>query len=323
MTDTMVQAPPWLFVERCNDSGELLGVVQLDEEYFGALVNVPLLHQVVTAQLAAKRSGTHSTKTRAEVSGGGAKPYKQKGTGRARQGTTRAPQFTGGGIAFGPKPRDYSQATPRKMVRQALRAALSDRAIEGRICLVDHWSYEEPKTKAAKASLEALGLDGRILLVLGSEDVLAERSFANLPQVDIVEAAQLTAYDVVVSDWVVFSDDTLPGQASDAPEGTVAYTSARPAVSEPDEDAAEATAVLGEDEETVADMDEEPVQDAEPVETDAVAEPEIPELELSTEPEQGVVEEEPAEAPKPKARTRTRKPVVSEPAETEDKEEGK
>jgi large subunit ribosomal protein L4 len=323
MTDTMVQAPPWLFVERCNDSGELLGVVQLDEEYFGALVNVPLLHQVVTAQLAAKRSGTHSTKTRAEVSGGGAKPYKQKGTGRARQGTTRAPQFTGGGIAFGPKPRDYSQATPRKMVRQALRAALSDRAIEGRICLVDHWSYEEPKTKAAKASLEALGLDGRILLVLGSEDVLAERSFANLPQVDIVEAAQLTAYDVVVSDWVVFSDDTLPGQASDAPEGTVAYTSARPAVSEPDEDAAQATAVLGEDEETVADMDEEPVQDAEPVETDAVAEPEIPELELSTEPEQGVVEEEPAEAPKPKARARTRKPVVSEPAETEDKKEGK
>ena len=129
MTDTDARSPPlgssWSAAATPASSS---GVVQLDQEYFGALVNVPLLHQVVTAQLAAKRSGTHSTKTRAEVSGGGAKPYSQKGTGRARQGTTRAPQFTGGGIAFGPKPRDYTQSTPRKMVRQALRAALSDRA---------------------------------------------------------------------------------------------------------------------------------------------------------------------------------------------------
>ncbi len=177
MTDTMVEARPSLLVERCNDSGELLGVVQLDQEYFGALVNVPLLHQVVTAQLAAKRSGTHSTKTRAEVSGGGAKPYRQKGTGRARQGTTRAPQFAGGGIAFGPKPRDYAQSTPRKMVRQALRAALSDRALEGRVCLVDRWSYEVPKTKqAARVASRPSVSTGNVLVVLGGEDVVAERS---------------------------------------------------------------------------------------------------------------------------------------------------
>ena len=236
MTDTMVETQPHLLVERCNDSGELIGIVQLDSEYFGALINVPLLHQVVTAQLAAKRSGTHSTKTRAEVAGGGAKPYRQKGTGRARQGTTRAPQFAGGGVAFGPKPRDYSQSTPRKMVRQALRAALSDRALEGRVCLVDRWSYEIPKTKEAIASLRALGLDGHVLVVGGGEDVVAERSFGNLSDVDLVEAGQLTAYDVIKSDWVVFTDETVPGLVSDAPDGSVAFSSARPEVLEPAEE---------------------------------------------------------------------------------------
>jgi len=232
MADTVAEALPTVLVERCNDSGDLLGVIQLDPEYFGALVNVPLLHQVVTAQLAAKRSGTHSTKTRAEVSGGGAKPYRQKGTGRARQGTTRAPQFAGGGVAFGPKPRDYAQSTPRKMVRQALRAALSDRAMEGRVCLVDRWSFEVPKTKQAVGSLQALGLDGNVLVVIGSQDVVAERSFGNLPNVNIVETGQLTAYDVVVSDWVVFTDETVPGQVSDAPEGSVVLNSSRPVAPE-------------------------------------------------------------------------------------------
>jgi large subunit ribosomal protein L4 len=244
-----------------------MGIVQLDVEYFGSLINVPLLHQVVTAQLAAKRSGTHSTKTRAEVAGGGAKPYRQKGTGRARQGTTRAPQFAGGGVAFGPKPRDYHQSTPRKMVRQALRAALSDRALEGRICLVDRWSYEIPKTKQAIASLQALGLDGRVLVVLGSEDVVAERSFGNLSDVDIVEAGQLTAYDVVKSDWVVFTDETVPGLVSDAPEGSVAFSSARPQAQEPSEDDEapdpeldEVTDDLGEDADT---SDDDPTADDE------------------------------------------------------------
>jgi len=258
MADTMLESPPSVLAERCNDAGELLGVVQLDPEYFGALVNVPLLHQVVTAQLAAKRSGTHSTKTRAEVSGGGAKPYRQKGTGRARQGTTRAPQFAGGGIAFGPKPRDYTQATPRKMIRQALRAALSDRAMEGRVCLVDRWSFEVPRTKDAVSSLRALGLDGNVLLVISSEDVVAERSFGNLRNVEIVEAAQLTAYDVVVSDWVVFTDETVPGEVSDAPEGSVVSSSPRPVAPEVVEetDEADATGEVAEGDEPELEADE-------------------------------------------------------------------
>ncbi|MGA2530898.1 MAG: 50S ribosomal protein L4 [Acidimicrobiales bacterium] len=335
MSDTMVKAPPSLFIERCSDSGELIGIVQLDEEYFGALVNVPLLHQVVNAQLAAKRSGTHSTKTRAEVAGGGAKPYRQKGTGRARQGTTRAPQFTGGGIAFGPKPRDYTQATPRKMVRQALRAALSDRAFEGRVVLVDRWSYEVPKTKQALASLRALGIDGNVLLVLGSQDVIAERSFANIPLINIVESAQLTAYDVVVSDWVVFTDETVPGQTSDAPEDAVAFSSARPVVLEDDE------AVLEDDDEAVLEDDDEAVLEDE---LEAVAEDEVVAEDLDEEPADPVLAElvvaEPAdeapveqaddsavaeqEAPKPKARTRARKaPAKATPAEGDQGEEGK
>jgi len=264
MADTMAEVRPSVLVERCNDSGELLGVVQLDPEYFGALVNVPLLHQVVTAQLAAKRSGTHSTKTRAEVSGGGAKPYRQKGTGRARQGTTRAPQFAGGGVAFGPKPRDYAQSTPRKMVRQALRAALSDRAMEGRVCLVDCWSFEVPKTKQAVGSLEALGLDGNVLVVISSQDVVAERSFGNLPNVNIVEAGQLTAYDVVVSDWVVFTDETVPGEVSDAPEGSVVLSSARPVAKAVAED-------TGEVEEVVAPQADDGIA-AEPAESNDVEE---------------------------------------------------
>jgi len=253
LADPAVEALQSVLVERCNDSGDLLGIVQLDPEYFGAHVNVPLLHQVVTAQLAAKRSGTHSTKTRAEVSGGGAKPYRQKGTGRARQGTIRAPQFAGGGIVFGPKPRDYSQSTPRKMVRQALRAALSDRASESRICLVDHWSFEVPKTKQAASSLKALGVDGEVLLVISTADVVAERSFGNLPHVNIVEAGQLTAYDVIASDWVVFTDETVPGQVSDAPDGSVVVSS-RPVrtAAEPDV-AAEAPAVVGDEEEEADD----------------------------------------------------------------------
>ena len=281
MASTMVETLPPVYVERCNDSGELLGVVQLDQEYFAALVNVPLLYQVVTAQLAAKRSGTHSTKTRAEVAGGGAKPYRQKGTGRARQGTTRAPQFAGGGIAFGPKPRDYSQSTPRKMVRQALRAALSDRAAEGRVCLVDRWSFEVPKTKQAVASLEALGLDGNVLVVIGTQDVVAERSFGNLAHVRIVEAGQLTAYDVVASDWVVFTDETVPGQVSDAPEGAVASSSARPVASEP-VDATEET-----DEVEVGDVPEA----GEPGATDEAADEPAPAVDQADEADEGAADE--------------------------------
>ena len=261
-----------VIVERHDDSGRVLGLVQLDQEYFGTRPNVPLLHQVVTAQLAAKRAGTHSTKTRAEVSGGGAKPYRQKGTGRARQGTIRAPQFAGGGVVFGPKPRDYRQSTPRKMVRLALRSALSDRASDGRVVLIDRFSYEIPKTKDAISTLSALGLDGRVLVVLRSDDVVASRSFANLPEIDVVEGGQLTAYDVLVCDWLVFTDDTVPGIVADAPDGTPGPSRERPvrvvalAKSELDDDVPAGLDSEGEDEH---DSEGERLEVSEPVDPDA------------------------------------------------------
>jgi large subunit ribosomal protein L4 len=211
---TLIEQEREVLVERRSDGGDVLDTVSLDPTIFGVRPNVPLMHQVVTAQLAARRSGTQSTKTRAEVAGGAAKPYRQKGTGRARQGTIRAPQFSGGGVALGPKPRSYAQRTPRKMIRLALNCALSDRASEGRICLVDRWSFEAPKTKDAVRSLRALGLDGCVLVVLGPDNAVAERCFANLPEVKLVEAAQLTAYEVLASDWVVFTNETILGEVS-------------------------------------------------------------------------------------------------------------
>ena len=157
------------------------GTVELPDAVFGIEPNVPVMHQVVTAQLAARRRGTHSTLTRAEVRGGGAKPWRQKGTGRARQGSIRSPQWRGGGVALGPKPRDYSQRTPRKMIRLALRSALSDRAAEGKVLVVDDWAFEAPRTKDAIAALQALGVEGKALVVLGPDDVAAWKSFRNLP----------------------------------------------------------------------------------------------------------------------------------------------
>ena len=179
--------------------GGASGSVELDDSTFGIEPNVAVMHQVVTAQLAARRAGTHSTKTRAEVRGGGAKPWKQKGTGRARQGSIRSPQWTGGGVALGPKPRDYSQRTPKKMIRLALRSALSDRAAEGKVIVVDEWQFEAPRTQDARTALDALGVDGRALVVLGSDDVNAAKSFRNLPEVQIIEARELNAYDVLVN----------------------------------------------------------------------------------------------------------------------------
>jgi large subunit ribosomal protein L4 len=209
---------PTVTVDRHNDAGDVIDAVELDASIFGVAPNVPLLHQVVTAQLAARRSGTHSTKTRSEVRGGGAKPYRQKGTGRARQGTTRAPQFAGGGVAFGPKPRSYAQRTPRKMIRLALCSALSDRLTVGKLRIVDAWTFEVPKTKDAVKALNALDLDGRILVVLDSDDAVAERCFGNLPEVHLVENAQLTAYEVMANDWIVFTSSTVPGGVTAAAE---------------------------------------------------------------------------------------------------------
>ncbi len=184
--------------------------VDLDESLFGIEPNMAVLHQVVTAQLAARRSGTHSTKTRSEVRGGGAKPWKQKGTGRARAGSTRSPIWVGGGIAHGPKPRDYSQRTNKKMIKLALRSALSDRHAEGKVVVVDDWAITEPSTKTARKALEALEIDGKVLLVVTREDFAVSASFRNLPNVFVLATDQLNAYDVLVNDYVVFTKASLP-----------------------------------------------------------------------------------------------------------------
>lgn len=184
--------------------------VTLDPAIFGIEPNVAVMHQVVTAQLAARRAGTQSTKTRAEVAGGGAKPWKQKGTGRARQGSIRAPHWRGGGVALGPKPRSYAQRTPKKMVRLALRSALSDRAAEGRVKVVASWGLDGPSTKSAKAALESLGVTGRVLVVLSREDEAVWLSLRNLVNVHVVDVRELNTYDVLANDWVVFTTATLP-----------------------------------------------------------------------------------------------------------------
>jgi len=191
-------------------AGADAGSLELDATTFGIEPNVPVMHQVVTAQLAARRAGTQSTKTRAEVSGGGAKPWKQKGTGRARAGSTRSPNWIGGGVALGPKPRSYAQKTPKKMIKLALRSALSDRASEGKVIVVDEWKFDTPSTKGAIAALAALGVEGKVLLVLDRGDVAAWKSFRNLGHVHIIETAELNTYDVLVSDFVVFTKSTLP-----------------------------------------------------------------------------------------------------------------
>jgi large subunit ribosomal protein L4 len=193
-----------------DPAGAETGTVELDDATFGIEPNVPVLHQVVTAQLAAARAGTQSTKTRAEVRGGGAKPWRQKGTGRARQGSIRSPQWRGGGVALGPKPRSYRQRTPKKMVQLALRSALSDRAAEGKVAVVSRWDFAAPKTREARVALRALGIEGRALVVLGPEEELAAKSFRNLPEVHVLPAGELNAYDVLCCDWVVFTEATLP-----------------------------------------------------------------------------------------------------------------
>ena len=201
-------------------TGADTGTVELADDVFGVQPNVPVMHQVVTAQLAHRRAGTHSTKTRAEVRGGGKKPFRQKGTGNARQGSTRSPHWSGGGVALGPKPRSYAQRTPKKMIRLALRSALSDRAAQGKVVVIDDWSFEAPKTKDAKAALAALGIDGgRVLVVVRRDDEAAIKSFRNLPDVQLIDAGELNAYDVLCNEWIVFTRASLPGAAaSDAEE---------------------------------------------------------------------------------------------------------
>jgi large subunit ribosomal protein L4 len=200
MTTVNVQSP----------TGDLVRSVELPDAIFGVQVNVPLLHQVVVAQLAAARQGTHDTKTRGEVSGGGRKPYRQKGTGRARQGSIRAPQFAGGGVVHGPTPRDYSQRTPKKMKAAALRGALSDRAGNGRVHVVAGLvEGEAPSTKSASAALARIVSSRHILLVVEREDVVTWKSLRNVPTVHVIAPDQLNTYDVLVSDDVVFTEGAL------------------------------------------------------------------------------------------------------------------
>ena len=196
--------------------GATSGSVELPAELFDVEPNIALMHQVVTAQRAAARQGTHATKTRGQVSGGGKKPYRQKGTGRARQGSTRAPQFKGGGTVHGPQPRDYSQRTPKKMIAAALRGALSDRARNDRIHAVTELvSGQTPSTKSAKSFLGTLvpdrtpGKNTKILVVIGRADEAGAKSVRNLPGVHILSPDQLNTYDVLNADDVVFSVEAL------------------------------------------------------------------------------------------------------------------
>jgi large subunit ribosomal protein L4 len=191
--------------------GDTAGTAELPAEIFDVPANIPLMHQVVVAQLAAARQGTHSTKTRGEVSGGGTKPYRQKGTGRARQGSIRAPQFTGGGIVHGPTPRDYGQRTPKKMKAAALRGALSDRARDGRVHVLSALvSGDAPSTKTARTVLDAVaGRSVKLLVVISRADEVSRRSVRNLPSVHVLTADQLNTYDVLSNDEVVFTADAL------------------------------------------------------------------------------------------------------------------
>jgi large subunit ribosomal protein L4 len=190
-------------------SGKKVGDQELPAELFEAPVNVPLMHQVVIAGLASLRSGTHSTKTRAEVSGGGKKPWRQKGTGRARHGSTRSPIWSGGGVAHGPKPRDHSVRVNKKMKKGALRSALSDAVSSGKLVVIDQLGFEEPRTKDAAAILEALELQGKVLVVLAEPETTVEKSFRNLRQVRLTYARSLSVYDVLAADRVLFAKPAI------------------------------------------------------------------------------------------------------------------
>ncbi|MDH4353070.1 MAG: 50S ribosomal protein L4 [Actinomycetota bacterium] len=197
-------------VDIVTPSGDTAGSVELPEDLFDVPVNIPLIHQVVVAQLAAARQGTHSTLARGDVRGGGAKPYRQKGTGRARQGSIRAPHFAGGGVVHGPTPRSYAQRTPKKMKAAALRGALSDRARNGRIHVVSAFSEDgAPSTKSAAALLAGLSTRRHVLVVLDRDSEAAWKSLRNLTTVHVLAVDQLNTYDVLVADDVIFTQTAL------------------------------------------------------------------------------------------------------------------
>jgi len=197
-------------IDIVNPDGGTQGTADLPADVFDVDANIPLIHQVVVAQRAAARQGTHATKTRGDVSGGGRKPYRQKGTGRARQGSIRAPQFAGGGVVHGPQPRSYAQRTPKKMKAAALCGALSDRARAGRVHVVAGFGLgETPSTKQALAVLDRVSQRRHVLVVLTRGDETTWKSLRNVPQVHLLAADQLNTYDVLVSDDVVFTTAAL------------------------------------------------------------------------------------------------------------------
>ncbi|MFI9585003.1 50S ribosomal protein L4 [Streptomyces sp. NPDC052236] len=206
-------------IDILSPAGDKAGTVELPAEIFDAKISIPLLHQVVVAQLAAARQGTHKVKRRGEVRGGGRKPYRQKGTGRARQGSTRAPQFAGGGVVHGPTPRDYSQRTPKKMKAAALRGALTDRARNSRIHVVTGVIEGDVSTKAVKTLLAKISERKHVLLVVERADEAAWLSARNLPQVHLLDPGQLNTYDVLVSDDVVFTKTAFESFVSGGPVG--------------------------------------------------------------------------------------------------------
>jgi large subunit ribosomal protein L4 len=197
-----------------DSAGTKVGELDLDPAVFDVQVSVPAMHQVVTAGLAAQRAGTHSTKSRAEVSGGGRKPWRQKGTGRARHGSIRSPIWVGGGVAHGPRPRDHSMRVPKKMKRLALRSALTETAREERIRVLEAFSFEEPSTKRALDVLDALDLWGRVLVVLAAPDSTVEKSFRNLPNVRMCYPGNLGTHEVLYADWVLFTKDAIEAVTS-------------------------------------------------------------------------------------------------------------
>ena len=214
-------------VQNPNDESAAAETVELPAALFDVPLNVPLIHQVVVAQLAAARQGTSSTKTRAEVRGGGKKPYRQKGTGRARQGSTRAPQFAGGGVVHGPKPRSYAQRTPKKMIAGALRCALSDRARHDRVHVVSSLvEGDAPSTKSAKATLARISGAKHVLVVAERTDAVTWRSLRNHDAVHLLEPGQLNTYDVLISDEVVFTKAALDAFVAGPAKGKSATATA-------------------------------------------------------------------------------------------------
>jgi large subunit ribosomal protein L4 len=196
-------------VEMKDTTGTKVGSVELPDAVFGIEPNTFAMHQVVRSQMAARRSGTHQTKTRSNVSGGGRKPWRQKGTGRARQGTIRAPQWRGGGVVFGPHPRSYGFKVPNKVVKLAMRSALSAKTAEGVLHVIDGFGFDEPSTKRAAESLAKLGIEGRVTVVVANDDINAILSLRNLPRVRVITASEANTYDLVDNTAVLFTQPAL------------------------------------------------------------------------------------------------------------------